>query len=286
MPAPAGRKPPLSAARRRGAERCRDRGQRAIDIHGRRPRVHGRYRRLGGPSRSSSCGAASAGWPDGSPRRQRPGSRQTAVRRRLGLRNPRSRPRGCSPDAVVFVGGIAALGFPADWAVQPLTDGVLPAGPSRNPATCRGPLPMRSSVPVDVCHRHRCLLESRRPVCGRHQPQLPRAVRIQVCSYCGHDLIADGLGSHRCRDRSTMDHPTNGLVDRLWGAAPTARSSWQEITTTCTPAGRRRGRRRITRPGPDGQAEALRTLRNRRVLDHRHPRADARHVPRPRGRPL
>ena len=41
---------------------------------------------------------------------------------------------------------------------------------------------------VDVCHRHRCLLESRCPTCGRRQPTLPRAVRIQVCSYCGNEL--------------------------------------------------------------------------------------------------
>ena len=43
---------------------------------------------------------------------------------------------------------------------------------------------------VDVCHEHRCLLDSRCPKCGRLQPTLPRAVRIQVCSYCGHDLPA------------------------------------------------------------------------------------------------
>ena len=41
---------------------------------------------------------------------------------------------------------------------------------------------------VDVCHVHECLLESRCPTCGRRQPTLPRAVRIHVCSYCGHDL--------------------------------------------------------------------------------------------------
>ena len=41
---------------------------------------------------------------------------------------------------------------------------------------------------VDVCHVHGCLLESRCPTCGRRQPTLPRAVRIHVCSYCGHDL--------------------------------------------------------------------------------------------------
>ena len=44
---------------------------------------------------------------------------------------------------------------------------------------------------VDVCPEHRCLLESRCHTCGRSQPPLPRAVRLQVCSYCGHDLIAD-----------------------------------------------------------------------------------------------
>ena len=41
---------------------------------------------------------------------------------------------------------------------------------------------------ADVCHQHRCLLESRCPTCARRQPTLPRAVRIEVCSYCGHDL--------------------------------------------------------------------------------------------------
>ena len=41
---------------------------------------------------------------------------------------------------------------------------------------------------VDVCHLHRCLLESRCPQCGRFQPTLPHAVRLHVCSYCGHDL--------------------------------------------------------------------------------------------------
>ena len=43
---------------------------------------------------------------------------------------------------------------------------------------------------VDVCHLHHCLLESRCPTCGRLQPTLPRAVRLHVCSYCGHDLYA------------------------------------------------------------------------------------------------
>lgn len=41
---------------------------------------------------------------------------------------------------------------------------------------------------VDACHVHRCLIESRCHTCGRLQPTLPRAVRIHVCSYCGHDL--------------------------------------------------------------------------------------------------
>ena len=43
---------------------------------------------------------------------------------------------------------------------------------------------------VDVCPVHGCLLESRCQTCGRLQPPLPRAVRLQVCSYCGHDLLA------------------------------------------------------------------------------------------------
>ena len=46
---------------------------------------------------------------------------------------------------------------------------------------------------VDVCHVHGCLLESRCPTCGRRQPTLPRAVRIQVCSHCGHDLHASAV---------------------------------------------------------------------------------------------
>ena len=44
---------------------------------------------------------------------------------------------------------------------------------------------------VDVCPVHGCFLESRCQTCGRFQPPLPRAVRLQVCSYCGHDLLAD-----------------------------------------------------------------------------------------------
>ena len=43
---------------------------------------------------------------------------------------------------------------------------------------------------VDVCPMHGCLLESRCQTCGRFQPPLPRAVRLQVCSYCGHVLLA------------------------------------------------------------------------------------------------
>ena len=41
---------------------------------------------------------------------------------------------------------------------------------------------------VDKCHLHGCPLESRCPTCGQLQPTLPRAVRIHVCSHCGHDL--------------------------------------------------------------------------------------------------
>ena len=69
-------------------------------------------------------------------------------------------------------------------------------------------------VLVDVCHLHGCLLESRCPVCGRRQPTLPRAVRIHVCSYCGHDLwgfpVVPGTGP---------------VVERmLWYAPESARS--------------------------------------------------------------
>ena len=48
---------------------------------------------------------------------------------------------------------------------------------------------------VDVCHLHGCLLESRCLTCGRLQPTLPRAVRIHVCSYCGHDLYSSAVVS-------------------------------------------------------------------------------------------
>lgn len=55
---------------------------------------------------------------------------------------------------------------------------------------------------VDVCPVHGCLLESRCQTCGRLQPPLPRAVRLQVCSYCGHDLLADPVvGSGPAFDR-------------------------------------------------------------------------------------
>ena len=61
---------------------------------------------------------------------------------------------------------------------------------------------------VDVCHLHGCLLESRCPVCGRFQPTLPRAVRIHVCSFCGHDLHS-----------SPVVPPKGPIVDRmLWYA--------------------------------------------------------------------
>ena len=46
---------------------------------------------------------------------------------------------------------------------------------------------------VDVCHVHGCLLESRCLTCGRLQPTLPRAVRIHVCSYCGHNLYSSAV---------------------------------------------------------------------------------------------
>ena len=45
---------------------------------------------------------------------------------------------------------------------------------------------------VEACPIHGCLLPCRCPTCGRLQPTLPRAVRIHVCSYCGHDLHASG----------------------------------------------------------------------------------------------
>ena len=65
---------------------------------------------------------------------------------------------------------------------------------------------------VDVCHLHGCLLESRCPVCGRLQPTLPRAVRVHVCSYCGHDLRA-----------SPVVPPAGPTVDRmLWYARESA----------------------------------------------------------------
>ena len=48
---------------------------------------------------------------------------------------------------------------------------------------------------VDVCHSHRCLLDSRCSMCGRLQPTLPSAVRIHVCSYCGRDLHASTVVS-------------------------------------------------------------------------------------------
>ena len=48
---------------------------------------------------------------------------------------------------------------------------------------------------VEVCHVHRCLLESRCPTCARLQPTLPRAVRIHICSYCGHDLYPSAVVS-------------------------------------------------------------------------------------------
>ena len=55
---------------------------------------------------------------------------------------------------------------------------------------------------VDVCPLHASLLESRCQTCGRFQPPLPRSVRLQVCSYCGHDLLAEPiLGSGPGFDR-------------------------------------------------------------------------------------
>ena len=45
---------------------------------------------------------------------------------------------------------------------------------------------------VEACSIHECLLQCRCPTCGRLQPILPRAVRIYVCSFCGHDLHASG----------------------------------------------------------------------------------------------
>ena len=55
---------------------------------------------------------------------------------------------------------------------------------------------------VEVCPVHGCLLESRCQTCGRFQPPLPPAVRLHVCSYCGHDLLAEPVvGSGRGTDR-------------------------------------------------------------------------------------
>ena len=42
---------------------------------------------------------------------------------------------------------------------------------------------------VDACPEHACLFESRCGTCGRTQPSLTRGVRLQVCSYCGHELV-------------------------------------------------------------------------------------------------
>ena len=65
---------------------------------------------------------------------------------------------------------------------------------------------------LDVCHIHGCFLESRCPTCGRLQPPLPRAVRIHVCSYCGHDLRA-----------SPVVPPPGPTVDRMvWYARQAA----------------------------------------------------------------
>ena len=41
---------------------------------------------------------------------------------------------------------------------------------------------------VDGCPVHGCLLESRCATCGRLQPSLTRGVRLNACSYCGHEL--------------------------------------------------------------------------------------------------
>ena len=41
---------------------------------------------------------------------------------------------------------------------------------------------------VDACSVHGCLLESRCRTCGRLQPSLTRGVRLNACSYCGHEL--------------------------------------------------------------------------------------------------
>ena len=46
---------------------------------------------------------------------------------------------------------------------------------------------------VDACPVHGCLLDFRCPTCGRTQPALPKGVRLQVCSHCGHDLLTDSV---------------------------------------------------------------------------------------------
>lgn len=42
---------------------------------------------------------------------------------------------------------------------------------------------------AEACPVHECLLEHRCGACGRAQPSLTRAVRLQVCSFCGHGLL-------------------------------------------------------------------------------------------------
>ena len=41
---------------------------------------------------------------------------------------------------------------------------------------------------VDACPVHGCLLESDCGTCGRLQPSLTRGMRLDSCSYCGHQL--------------------------------------------------------------------------------------------------
>lgn len=41
---------------------------------------------------------------------------------------------------------------------------------------------------LDACPVHGCLLESRCGTCGHLQPSLTRGVRLNTCSYCGHEL--------------------------------------------------------------------------------------------------
>ena len=57
---------------------------------------------------------------------------------------------------------------------------------------------------ADACPVHECLLEHRCGMCGRAQPSLTRAVRLQVCSFCGHGLL-EGSSAVRLPPGPTSD---------------------------------------------------------------------------------